>query len=111
MEEREEIDELRVRLLGALADPTRLEILRCLKDGERCVCEILPESGKAQSTTSKHLAILHNAEILKRRIEGVKTLYSIKRPEVFVILKEVDKLILEEAKDMKRRIKIMEVTT
>ena len=65
----------RVSMLKVLADPVRLEIL---KDGEKCVCEIIPAIGKAQLAISKHLDILYQAGILDRRIEGKRTLYRIK---------------------------------
>ena len=36
------VSDLRVKILDALSDPTRLELLEFLSQGERCVCEILP---------------------------------------------------------------------
>ncbi|HNQ52907.1 ArsR family transcriptional regulator, partial [Methanothrix soehngenii] len=36
------VSELRLKILSALSDPTRLELLEYLSGGERCVCEILP---------------------------------------------------------------------
>ena len=71
------ISELRLKILSALSDPTRLELLEYLSGGERCVCEILPAFSRSQSTISKHLNILFEADILDRRIDGKKTLYSI----------------------------------
>ena len=39
MEER--VLELKAEILKALAQPTRLKILELLRNGERCICEIV----------------------------------------------------------------------
>jgi len=60
----------RVRILSALSDPTRLDIIEFLGKEERCVCEIVPAFGRAESTISKHLAVLVEAGILERSVVG-----------------------------------------
>jgi ArsR family transcriptional regulator len=92
----------RVKILSALSDPTRLEIVEFLGEEERCVCEIVPAFGRAQSTISKHLAILFEAGILERRIDGKRTLYRVKNPRLFDLLREVDALALEEISELKK---------
>ncbi|MDD2639052.1 MAG: metalloregulator ArsR/SmtB family transcription factor [Methanothrix sp.] len=91
----------RVRILSALSDPTRLDIIEFLGKEERCVCEIVPAFGRAQSTISKHLAVLFEAGILERRIDGKRTLYRVKNPMLFDLLREVDALALEEISELK----------
>jgi ArsR family transcriptional regulator len=97
----------RVKILSALSDPTRLEIIEFLGEEERCVCEIVPTFGRAQSTISKHLSILNEAGILDRRVEGKRTLYRVKNPKLFDLLREVDTLALEEISDLKKAEKIL----
>ena len=92
----------RVKILSALSDPTRLEIIEFLGEEERCVCEIVPAFGRAQSTISKHLAILFEAGILERRIDGKRTLYRVKNPKLFDLLREVDALALDEISELKK---------
>ena len=92
----------RVKILGALTDPIRLEIVEFLGEEERCVCEIVPAFGRAQSTISKHLSILNEAGILERRIDGKRTLYRVKNPRLFDLLREVDALALEEISELKK---------
>ena len=54
----------------ALSDPNRVRILLALRRGELCVCQITELFGFAPSTVSKHLSILHHAElILSRKTE------------------------------------------
>lgn len=90
------VSDLRVKILDALSDQTRLELLEFLSQGERCVCEILPAFQRSQSTISKHLNILHEAGILERRIDGKRTLYKIKDPLVFDLIRIVDALALRQ---------------
>ncbi|MGC9515557.1 ArsR/SmtB family transcription factor [Methanocrinis sp.] len=92
----------RVKILSALSDPTRLEIIEFLGEEERCVCEIVPAFGRAQSTISKHLSILNEAGILERRIDGKRTLYRVKSPRLFALFREVDSLALEEISELKK---------
>jgi ArsR family transcriptional regulator len=102
------ISDLRVKILNALSDPIRLEIIEYLRPGERCVCEIIPAFQRSQSTISKHLNILYESGILDRRINGKKTLYRIKDPQVFEIIKAVDALALRQISDLAEAGKILE---
>ncbi|MFZ3147526.1 MAG: metalloregulator ArsR/SmtB family transcription factor [Methanothrix sp.] len=88
------VSDLRVKILSALSDPTRLQLLEYLSGGERCVCEILPAFQRSQSTISKHLNILYEADILERKVDGKRTIYCIKDPQVFEIIRMVDSLAL-----------------
>jgi len=66
-----------LKIMKLLSDKTRLNIIRFLLDGEKCVCKIFPHVKRTQSTTSIHLRKLENAGILKSRREGKKIFYSI----------------------------------
>jgi len=104
------VSDLRVKILSALSDPTRLEIIEYLSDGGRCVCEILPAFRRSQSTISKHLNILHEAGILDRSIEGKRTIYRIRDPQVFDLLKAVDVLALDQISHLAEAGKILEAS-
>ena len=71
-----------VKVFKALADETRLKIVEFLKDGERCVCEIIPMTKKSQPTVSQHLRILSEADILESRKEGTSIYYRVKDKRV-----------------------------
>ena len=104
------VSDLRIKILSALSDPTRLELLEYLAGGDRCVCEIIPAFSRSQSTISKHLNILHETGILDRRIDGKRTLYRIKNPRIFNLLKEVDAIALDQISELKDAGKILEAS-
>jgi len=70
----------RVRLLGALADPTRLRILSALRENELSVAELQEVLGIGQSRISNHLSQLKAVGLLRDRREGQKAYY--RRAEV-----------------------------
>ncbi len=61
----------------ALSDSIRLEIVTYLRDGEKCVCEIVPHLNLIQPLVSRHLKILKDSGIIKCRKDGTKRMYSI----------------------------------
>lgn len=65
----------RVRLLGALADPTRLRILFALKENELSVAELQEVLGVGQSRISNHLSLLKGVGLVRDRREGQKAYY------------------------------------
>jgi ArsR family transcriptional regulator len=65
----------RVRLLGALADPTRLRILSALRENELSVAELQEVLGIGQSRISNHLSQLKSVGLLRDRREGQKAYY------------------------------------
>src|SRR3972149_1430846 len=76
-------------IFHALADPVRLEILEFLRDGEKCVCEIVPHLNLIQPVVSRHLKILKDCGLVADRKDGNKRLYSVTFPEVYKILDDV----------------------
>jgi ArsR family transcriptional regulator len=102
------VSDLRVKILSGLSDPVRLELLEFLANGERCVCEILPAFQRSQSTISKHLNILYEAGILERKIDGKRTVYLIKDPQVFDIIRLVDSLALKQVSELAEAGRILE---
>jgi ArsR family transcriptional regulator len=63
---------------GALADPTRLEMLALLMENdELCVCDCVGSLGISQSKASRHLRYLWNAGLLQDRRAGLWVFYRI----------------------------------
>lgn len=55
---------------SAVADPSRVRILKLLEAGELCVCQITTVLDLAPATVSKHLALLKSAGLVQLRREG-----------------------------------------
>ena len=70
----------------ALSDPIRLEILSFLRDGEKCVCEIVPHLNFIQPLVSRHLKILKDAGIVRCRKDGTKRMYSIVDSRIYIVV-------------------------
>jgi DNA-binding transcriptional ArsR family regulator len=85
----------------ALADPIRLEIVNYLRQGERCVCEIVPHLNLIQPLVSRHLKILKDAGIVKGRKDGTKRMYIIVDQRIFNI---VDSLTPELMSVLKKEV-------
>ncbi len=67
------------QLFHALSDETRLEIVGMLRDGERCVCELMSALDAAQSRLSFHLKVLKDAGIVVDRRDGRWVHYSLSK--------------------------------
>lgn len=63
--------------LAALAEPTRLRVLRVLDGHELSVGELAQVVQLPQSTVSRHLKVLTDSAWLVRRSEGTATLYRV----------------------------------
>ncbi len=99
-EMKQKIFEGQASILKALGQPTRLQILELLKEGERCVCEIFPAISQEQANVSKHLSILKQAGILESRKDGLRILYRIKTPEILDLLTGVSRLLKAQAREL-----------
>ena len=83
-------------IVKALAHPFRLAVVECLKDGERCVCEIAECVGAHQSNLSRHMAMMTHAGVLARRKDGMKVFYRVRCKRVFAALDCVDRIVGEQ---------------
>jgi DNA-binding transcriptional ArsR family regulator len=68
-----ELDEV----FGALADPTRREILRILKEGERSTGALAESFPVTRPAVSRHLRVLADAGLVERRRDGRHQFYRV----------------------------------
>lgn len=76
----------RFRVLG---EPQRIRILEHLRDGELSVQQLTGQLGSSQQNVSKHLGVLHQAGLLRRRREGNFVLYAVADPAVYALCQQV----------------------
>lgn len=61
----------------AMGEPLRLRILQQLEDSERSVSALAESVASTQPNVSKHLKVLQDAGLVKRRQQGTSVYYSI----------------------------------
>jgi len=61
----------------ALADPTRREILRILREGEKTAGELAERFDMSKPSVSHHFGILKQAHLIASRREGQQIYYSL----------------------------------
>jgi DNA-binding transcriptional ArsR family regulator len=69
------------QMFNGLADETRVKIVKLLVKGEFTVDELVEFLGVAQSTTSHHLRVLKEANLIVGEKRGRNIYYSLVRPE------------------------------
>ncbi len=70
-------------------EPMRLKILCSLEHAERNVTEICRTSGATQANASRHLQLLVDRGILRRRKEGLNVFYAIEDQSIFALCADV----------------------
>jgi DNA-binding transcriptional ArsR family regulator len=70
------------RVFRALASPTRIRLLDWLTEGPHSVGELVAASRQKQANVSKHLGILHSANLVRVTRQGNRMIYSIDHPWV-----------------------------
>lgn len=63
-----------------LSDPTRLRIIRLLCHGELCVCDLMAGLDLPQSTVSRHMSFLRNANWVTGTRKGKWVYYTLAAP-------------------------------
>jgi ArsR family transcriptional regulator len=103
MEER--VLELKAEVLKALAQPTRLKILECLREGEKCICEIVPAINGEQSNISRHISLMQKTNLVVTRKDGVKVMVRVKDPKVFEIIDSITFLLRKQMVETEKLIR------
>jgi DNA-binding transcriptional ArsR family regulator len=86
--------EARVRVVKAMAHPTRMFIVDELsRVGEKCVCELTEMVGADMSTVSKHLTILKQAGIIIDDKRGNQVYYRLRVPCIVDFFRCVESVI------------------
>jgi len=95
-----------VTLFKALADETRLRVLKLLGRGELCVCEIAAALGMEQPRLSFHLRILKKAGIIIDRRQERWIVYRLNEEDMlirFLLLSIDERISAEQARlDLQR---------
>jgi ArsR family transcriptional regulator len=93
---------LHAELCKTLANPTRLEILGLLRDGERSVTELTKLTGVRQATMSQHLAILRQRGVVSTKKEGGNSYYKITNPKMIKACDLIREVLFDQIADMEK---------
>jgi len=93
--------EAQVGLLSAMADPTRLCILRLLHGkGPMSVTKIYEVLGKSQNLVSHHLRCLSTCGLVTVEKRGRMAIYSLANPEIARILDWTEREVINQAEQI-----------
>lgn len=90
------------KLLRALANPARLEIIEMLSQGEKSVEGIVQTTGLTIANASQHLQVLKNSNILKSRKEGHYVYYSLTNDEILNLYQQISKYAINEIAELEK---------
>ena len=90
------------KVMKALANPARLEIVEMLSQGEKSVEGIVGTTGLTFANASQHLQILKNNNIVKFRKEGHYVYYSLVSNEFLVLYQHIIKFALTEIAELEK---------
>jgi len=88
-----------LKVFKALSDKNRLRIMKMLEARAMCVCEITAVLNLAPSTVSKHLSLLHEAELIEDRKEGKWVNYSLPSKSPIPVVSEMLKILRRSLRD------------
>ena len=92
-----------VRVLHALAEPTRLSLVHLLAAAPCRVVDLTASLGLAQSTVSAHLAVLRDAGLVTATPEGRATRYALADAELDEVLAATERLVARQRADVPRQ--------
>jgi len=78
------------RLLDVLCDPTRLKIVRALRDNQLAASDLARILGRSRSATSQHLRVLREAEVVQPSRNGNVVRYRLAADLNAEILRDID---------------------
>ncbi len=89
------IEDEQARFLRGIGEPTRLQILKLLADGEKCVGEIVEVLNKEQSLVSHHLRALKECYIVSARQQAQSIYYKLTDPRLAELVLDSECLMKE----------------
>jgi DNA-binding transcriptional ArsR family regulator len=83
----------KARVFRALGDPSRLGVLEALRDGPKCVSDLVAMTGLSQPNVSGHLTFLRDCGLVEREQRGRFAYYSLGSPSAEAVLASADELL------------------
>ncbi|MGM0548907.1 MAG: ArsR/SmtB family transcription factor [Bacillota bacterium] len=90
-----------IKILKAIADQNRLEMLKLLSSEQLCSCHFVDILEISQPNVSHHLKILKEAGLIKASKRGRWIDYSLNKENIKLVKKEIDNILENEKKEFK----------
>lgn len=90
------------KLMKALANPARLEIIEMLSQGEKSVEGIVNTTNLSIANASQHLQVLKQNNIVKSRKEGHYVFYSLVNDDFMALYQQISKHAIGEIAELER---------
>ena len=90
------------KLLKALSNPYRLEIIEMLSQGEKSVEGVVNTTNLSVANASQHLQVLKNNNIVKSRKEGHYVYYSLVNDDFLGLYQHITKYAVSEIAELER---------
>ena len=90
------------KMLKALANPLRLEIIEMLSQGEKSVEGVVQVTGMTFANASQHLQVMKNNNIVKARKEGHYVYYSLANDEILGLYQHITKYAVNEIAELEK---------
>ncbi len=97
----------KAEVFQALAHPTRIHIIECLRHGGISVSALSERVGAEPANLSQHLAVLRSKGLVTNRKEGNQVIYSLRNPLLIEVLDTMRRYFqshLQEARAMLKQL-------
>jgi len=91
----DQLYELHAKICRTLAHPRRLKIIDSLREGEKCVSDLVRELEIAQATISRHLASMRHLGVVIDRRDGQNVYYRLASPKIIMAYDTMHQFAME----------------
>ncbi len=103
-----EFYQLHAELCKVFSNPTRLEILNLLRNGEMSVTKLIEKTKLTQANISQHLSIMKLKGIVSPRREGKNIYYALEYPKIIKAFDIIREVLTERLKKSGNIVKLLE---
>ncbi len=100
-----ELYEIHAEMCKVFSNPTRLEILDLLRNGEMSVTELMEKTALSQANISQHLSIMKAKGIVTADRKGKNIYYTLTHPKIIKAFDIIKEILIERLKENGRVVK------
>ena len=93
-----ELYKIHAEMCKVFSNPTRLEILNLLRDGEMSVTELMEKTQLSQVNISQHLSIMKAKGIVTAERRGKNIYYQLTHPKIIKAFDTIREILIERLK-------------